>query len=129
MLQEDHRTSHAIPNPAEPHSPGPLAHVETSGGHGVTTIHVRGEIDLATAPMLERGLDGVNPSSWGRAVLVDMSAVTFLDCAGLSACLSLRSEAQRAAVAFSLVNVPGQVARVFALTGHAGLIREGSDEA
>ena len=112
----------ATPDDVEPYSSGPLLRVE-AGGHGVTTIRVRGEVDIATAPSLEGSLDGVDRAAWRRAVVVDMSDVTFLDCAGLSACLALRAQAVRAAAAFSLVHVRGPAGRVFALTGHAHLIR------
>ena len=114
-----------MPNAVGPYFPGPLLDVEASGGHGgVTTIHVRGEVDLATAPLLERSLEGIDPASWRRAVVVDLGAVTFLDCAGLSACLVLAARTERAAASFSLVHVPSPVARVFSLTGHGGLIRD-----
>ena len=43
------------------------------------TIQVRGEIDLATAPLLEAAFAGVH----GAAVEVDISEVTFCDAAGL----------------------------------------------
>jgi anti-sigma B factor antagonist len=45
-------------------------------------LHVRGEIDMATAPVLERGLEDCIESEPAR-VLVDMSEVTFMDAAGL----------------------------------------------
>ncbi len=43
------------------------------------TIHVRGEIDLATAPLLDAALHGVD----GHGVEIDLSATTFCDGAGL----------------------------------------------
>jgi anti-anti-sigma factor len=43
------------------------------------TIHVRGEIDRATVPLLHAALDGVD----GHGVEVDLSATTFCDGAGL----------------------------------------------
>ena len=43
------------------------------------TISIKGEIDLATVPLLNDALDGVN----GQGVEVDLSATTFCDGAGL----------------------------------------------
>ena len=43
------------------------------------TIHVRGEIDLATVPLLDTALEALD----GHAVEVDLSATTFCDGAGL----------------------------------------------
>src|SRR5262245_59410492 len=46
---------------------------------GAVRIHVEGEIDLATAPLLDSALAGVD----GHRVEVNLSAMTFLDAAGL----------------------------------------------
>jgi anti-anti-sigma factor len=43
------------------------------------TIHVQGEIDLASAPLLARALADVD----GQRVQVDLSEMTFCDAAGL----------------------------------------------
>ncbi len=48
---------------------------------GTVLVRPRGELDLATAPELERALHGVIGEHW--AVVVDLSAVSFADCAGL----------------------------------------------
>jgi anti-anti-sigma factor len=45
----------------------------------VVTIHVRGEIDLATAPQLNAAFGSVN----GLGVEVDLSEMTFCDASGL----------------------------------------------
>ncbi len=49
---------------------------------GSFIVRVRGEVDMATAPILERALDECVASdpAW---VLVDMSEVTFIDATGL----------------------------------------------
>ena len=53
-------------------------------------LHVKGEVDLLTAPGLRRRLR--EATSGGRGLLVDLSAVTFMDCAGLGARLEARRE-------------------------------------
>lgn len=50
---------------------------------GTVLVRPVGELDLATAPEVERALDGVIGGHW--AVVVDLSEVSFADCAGLRA--------------------------------------------
>lgn len=51
-------------------------------------VALRGEIDLATAPLLEREL-ALGPVQNARAVLVDLEQVAFMDLTGLRPLLSL----------------------------------------
>ena len=49
---------------------------------GTVLLRPSGELDLAAAPQLERALDAVIGGR--RAVLLDLSGLTFADCAGLA---------------------------------------------
>lgn len=51
-------------------------------------VALRGEIDLATAPLLEREL-ALGPVQNARAVLFDLERVAFMDLTGLRPLLSL----------------------------------------
>ena len=51
--------------------------------HGVRTIYVRGELDLSTAPDLERPLDQALDSGEG-SVLIDLSQCEFIDSTGIA---------------------------------------------
>jgi anti-sigma B factor antagonist len=51
-------------------------------------VALRGEVDLATAPLLEREL-ALGPVQNARAVLVDLERVAFMDLTGLRPLLSL----------------------------------------
>ena len=53
-----------------------------------TVVRVEGDVDLATAPALRSLLARTGRET---AVLVDLSAVTFMDCSGLSALLQARA--------------------------------------
>ncbi|MCP2342254.1 STAS domain-containing protein [Actinomadura rupiterrae] len=53
--------------------------------HG-SLVAVAGELDLATATILERCLQGILNHPGGQ-ITVDMSAVGFIDCCGLTALL------------------------------------------
>lgn len=82
---------------------------------GTVVVLPLGELDLATAPDLERVLDGLvgeHPS-----VLVDLRGVTFADCAGLR---PIRKALQQGTYSLSRVRLAGargRVQRVVDLTG------------
>ena len=82
------------------------------------TLHVRlaGEFDLAAVPLVEKALDRLSRAPVVKRVVFDLTAVCFLDLAGLRTIL--RADARGRAEAFGVVVVrPRGVAnRVFALT-------------
>src|SRR5947209_14245445 len=79
--------------------------VEQQADHVV--LHVRGDLDLATASLLKRCLDAAQSES-GNDIMLDLGDLTFIDSSGIS----LVIEAHRRAVAkgrcFSLRRVPRQ---------------------
>ncbi|MGZ4734490.1 MAG: STAS domain-containing protein [Acidimicrobiia bacterium] len=79
-------------------------------------ISVRGEIDLATAPVLLRDAQAALalPIS---AVNVDLREVTFVDSSGLQALLTARERALERDITFTLTAVPSSVRRVIDVTG------------
>lgn len=84
---------------------------------GTTAIvTVRGELDIATAPLLRVVLDGIYPSR-PRRVEVDLSGVTFLDMAALGTLVAARRRlaSRRAALVVRQPSPP--VARVLSLSG------------
>jgi len=81
-----------------------------------TTIHVRGEIDLATAPQFRRELEhwlSHGPSE----VWVDLSGVSFMDSAGVHALLIALRTAHLIGSRIALTNTSPQVDRLLAVTG------------
>jgi anti-sigma B factor antagonist len=83
---------------------------------GVVTVFVRGEIDLATAPGLERDLraadrDGV------REMVVDLGSVTFMDSTGIYLLLDARERAARRGCRIRLRDVPAQTRRLLEMAG------------
>lgn len=58
---------------------GPTFEIEIGGGETRAHIAVRGEIDIKTAPELERALS----EAAGDPVTLDLSEVTFIDSTGL----------------------------------------------
>ena len=83
---------------------------------GSETLVLDGEIDLASAPELERALHDAE-RSMPRRVVLDLAALHFLD----STAIHLLIDAQRRADANNhrliLTRVPGHAQRLFALTG------------
>lgn len=74
-----------------------------------------GELDLANAPRLEREVEGV----LGRAeeVVVDLSAVTFLDSSGLKVLIVLSARAQQEGWKLGLVAPEGHARSIFEISG------------
>ena len=81
-----------------------------------TIVHVGGEIDVYTAPVLRRRLD--EPIHGGcRDLVVDLSRVTFLDSTGLGVLVGrlklIRSQGGR----MRFVGATDRVLKVFTITG------------
>ena len=60
----------------------PLFEIQTSTADGALILAAAGEIDLATAPQLG---DAIHAANGVNRVVVDLSAVTFIDSSGLNA--------------------------------------------
>jgi anti-sigma B factor antagonist len=81
-----------------------------------------GEIDMATAPMLERELVAAIEASEG-AVVLDLCEVTFFDSSGLRAAIVAHRELNDRGRRLSLACSPeGHVWRTFSLAGLDGLL-------
>ncbi|BCJ49451.1 anti-sigma factor antagonist [Actinoplanes sp. NBRC 14428] len=86
---------------------------------GVIRLGVRGEVDLATAPDLERAVAGAVARPGAREVLVDLSAVTFLDASGIAALARSHLLAAESGVRLRVCGARGVVRRVLAIAGLA----------
>jgi anti-sigma B factor antagonist len=84
-------------------------------------VAVRGEIDIATVPRLERALDTAIRTSRGAFVL-DLSDLEFLDSSGVHALLRARALLAREDRALAVVCPPGPARRLFELAGIADLL-------
>lgn len=112
-----------------PGDPGPMGRVEEIGevirfdvvGHGADArvMHVVGEVDTLTAPVLRNRLDE-QLAEIGLLVL-DLSEVTFLGSAGLAVLVAAKDQADR--FQHRLRIVPGSriVTRALEATGLLGL--------
>ena len=83
---------------------------------GLSTITVRGELDLATAPQLAEALsDGVLGPC--RRVLVDLREVTFLDSSGVGTLVAARKQLASRDTHLALRCLDGPVTRILTVTG------------
>ena len=84
----------------------------TDSGHVVTAI---GDIDVASAPLLESEVE----SHHGDVVL-DLTQVEFIDSAGLVVLIRQQKRIRAAGAELTLAVRPGPVTRLLELTGLAG---------
>jgi anti-anti-sigma factor len=88
-------------------------HVSVTFGTPIT-VTVSGDLDVVGAPLL-RGLRSRLPH--GGDLVIDLSGVTFIDCAGVGALVTTHRQTQARGGSFRLANVPPTVQRVLELTG------------
>ena len=93
---------------------------DVSRAEGAVVVRLKGELDLATAPELQRELLGIleQPCS---SLTLDLGELTFLDSSGLGALYRARQAAEAASVTLTLESVPRHVLRVLDVTAMAPL--------
>ncbi len=94
----------------------PVSIDATACGEGIALVTVAGELDVETAPELHNRLaDQVRGGR--RHLLLDLSAVPFMDSSGINALLKAHDTAGRAGGGVCLVAPAPVVRRVLDLTG------------
>ena len=91
----------------------------------VARITLRGELDMATAPILEDQLSR-SQGNGAIAVVLDLHGVTYVDSSGLRAFLRARDRAEHDGLRFIMVGAGDQVRRVLQLTG-TDVLLDGGD--
>jgi stage II sporulation protein AA (anti-sigma F factor antagonist) len=98
---------------------------EDGGGDGERVIRLRGELDIGSAPDLERALLRSRPAR--QRVVLDLTELKFMDSTGLRVLLRARAAADEGHWEINLRNVPPTIRRLFDMTGvHAALPAETS---
>src|SRR5512133_3013229 len=87
----------------------------TDGGLNAAWVHLAGELDIDTTPLLEWMLH--DPRSRAHLVVLDMRDVAFMDSSG--------AHARRLGHRLVIVRGPPDVDRLFALTGNARYVEDG----
>jgi anti-anti-sigma factor len=88
---------------------------EDPGGDGERVIRLRGELDIESAPDLERVLLRSRPA--GQRVVLDLTELKFMDSTGLRVLLRARAAADEGRWEINLRNVPPTIRRLFDMTG------------
>jgi anti-sigma B factor antagonist len=97
-----------------------LFSVHTERSDGIVRITPSGELDLATAPILERELDAAR-SDDAAMIVVDLTKLDFIDSTGLGLLLRINdvcAEADR----LRIVNGSPAVVRLFDIAGVRDLL-------
>lgn len=90
--------------------------VDRTRSHGATVLVVRGELDIAAAPLLrDRIAEAV--AGGGTEIVCDMAGVNFVDSSGLSVLVSAHKRALAGAVRFVLANPQRQLLRLLDVSG------------
>jgi anti-sigma B factor antagonist len=95
-------------------TPAPAFAIDVDAASG--TVRVSGELDLATSPLLIEALDLLAHVAITTVVL-DLSAVEFLDSTGLGALVSIRRTLLAAGRSLRLRDVPANARDLLAVTG------------
>lgn len=99
----------------EPHD-GAEFGCETEVVEGRATLRFRGELDLATSPVLERDVEATFAPGISEMV-VDLSRVGFMDSSGLASLIAARRSARARGVRFALGPMTRQCRLTIELSG------------
>jgi anti-anti-sigma factor len=86
------------------------------------TVALAGELDISSAPQVADELERLAEGDDIRAVVVDVSQLTFVDSTGLRVILAGRERLQAAGATLTLEGASGVVDRVLEMTGLRGLL-------
>ena len=89
--------------------------ITTEEGEDQTRVALAGELDIATAPQLEEGLEKVEANSPG-VLLLDLRKVEFIDSTGLRAVIAADERARSAGRRLVIIRGTPAVERVFSVT-------------
>ena len=90
--------------------------VEVTRDDRVSTVRVRGEIDLAAAERLEQALQSVQDEP-SEITILDLREVTFLDSTGLRTITSADARARKDGHELRIVRGSDQVQKLLHVTG------------
>lgn len=121
MAESRHRAIASLESPTE--SPGGFSALRLDGArHGDRyVIAVAGDLDLSGIPAMQAEVSKAE-SSDARRIVIDLSAVTFMDSAGMKLLLQAHARSRAEADRLRLVRGPRRVQRVFEMTNTDALL-------
>jgi anti-anti-sigma factor len=87
----------------------------------VVRVVPRGELDLATAPLVERELEHLLGAGF-RHVVLELTQLTFIDSTGLRLLIAARRSARERQALLEIVPGSHDVQRIFELTGTESML-------
>ncbi|MGI8801090.1 MAG: STAS domain-containing protein [Solirubrobacteraceae bacterium] len=96
----------------------PSFDIETVQTNGTLRLVLVGELDIATAPLLEAAVEQAEETD-GLAILLDLTRVPFIDSSGLRALLRASSRSSNDGGRLRISNPSPQARRLFELSGAA----------
>lgn len=84
---------------------------------GVVIVRPQGELDIATAPMLDEILRGL--AGRGANAVLDLTDLSFIDSTGIKTILTAYAASRRDGYGLTMLPGPPQVMRVLQLSGIA----------
>jgi anti-anti-sigma factor len=116
---------HSPPGAVQPGpTPAPLLLDLHRQGPDAAVVHVRGELDRATAPTLASCLNELlDTGSRCKTLVIDLTAITFLDLGGLNLLLDAHQQAAARGTTFGLAGCGRQVLRILEITKTTELVR------
>jgi anti-sigma B factor antagonist len=108
-------TRDETPTPEEPCML--VARVMSGSSTDSVVVVVSGEVDIATAPEIERVLLGALDSLTPSDLVLDVASVSFIDCFGLGVLVGVANTARASGTSVALRNPSHQVNWVRDLTG------------
>jgi anti-anti-sigma factor len=96
----------------------------TDGGLNAAWVHLAGELDIDTTPLLEWVLH--DPRSQADLVVLDMRDLAFMDSCGVHAIVNAGAHVRRLGHRLVILRGPPGVDRLFALTGNTRYVEDGN---
>ena len=90
--------------------------VDTQVSDRAITVTVSGDLDLLSAPALERALARL-PASEAELIIVDLRGLEFMDSTGLHLLVQAQQKAHQSGRRLALIKGSEHVQRLFELTG------------
>lgn len=98
----------------------PMITIDESPGDGDAVIALSGELDIATAPLVQEAV--ARAAAPGRTVRVDLGGLAFIDSTGMRAVLAAQRAAEQEGWTLRLGRAPDSVQRVFVVSGLESLL-------
>ena len=101
-------------------------HARVKSDLDAARVQVAGELDIETAPQLERTLRDAEQKA--RLVVLDLRDLTFMDCAGVHLLVNASARARERGGRLVVLRGPPAIDRLFTLTGAASRVESSDTE-